>query len=91
MPVSLSVNREPLVSHAYSQDIPISVAIVTAFSKLGENVDEDKQRLLDFVDPDALGVLVQDADAPARIITQLWGYPVIIDSGSIRIFEQVTT
>ena len=80
-----------LVSHSFDQTTPVEFAIVTAFLKLGENVEESEETLFDFVDPDALNSLVSDSDAPTTISVQLWGYPVLIDSDRIRIFEKTNS
>ena len=64
---NLVIKDGSLVSHSYDQTTPVEFAIVTAFLKLGENVEESEETLFDFVDPDALNTLVSDSDAPTTI------------------------
>lgn len=51
-------------------------------------VSETGHVLADFVDPEALGEYLESSTS-VSVTARLWGHPVLIESGTIYIFDEV--
>ena len=83
-------DRQPLVTYEFDEGVPLETALVSAFLKLGVETDE-KPPLYDFLPPEPVSEALRRSDVPVSVSTVVWGYPIVIERGQIRVFGQQGT
>lgn len=85
-------HREPvqanlLVSYKRDTDESITMAVLCAFYACNIDVFDQDSTLEDWISTDALEGFAWNSDCPHVITTRLWGYPVVISTNEVRIFN----
>lgn len=75
-----------LTTYSIDSEECITTAIAEAFRTIDLDIEEEETVIADWIDVDALDRLCRGSDRYVQVSTLVWGYPVVVTPGEIRIF-----
>lgn len=80
-------DAEPTISYPIGSEESLTSAIVAAFEAAGLTPEQRDTALYDWIDLEALTTLFESTDEHLSICTVVWDRPILVTTGTVRIYE----